>query len=188
MTSFQRTFRLAALAALLASGALAAQETAASEPESLPKPTNRLGTRFINAPTPFTVGSRHRFELLFTHRFLQPVQDGDEHNRWGLDSGADIGIGVTYGATDHFDLAVYRSSFQENYELSAKYLIAEQSPHVPLSVGVRLGADLLLQENVEDADRPFAQLLLAREFAPGVSLVLSPSWVHDTPRLRDAFN
>src|SRR6185436_3896982 len=38
------------------------------------------------------------------------------------------------------------------------------------------------------ADRPFAQIVLARSFAPGVSLVLSPSWVRDTPRLRDAFN
>ncbi len=185
MRIFQRIFRLVALAVLLTSGAVAAEEAAASDPE--PQQTNRLGTRFINAPTPFTVGHR-RFELLFAHRFHQTVEDGDEHNLWGLDSGADIGIGVSYGVTSHLDVGVFRSSFQENFELSAKYLVAEQSPRVPLSVGFRLGADLLRQERVEDADRPFAQLLLAREFAPGVSLVLSPSWVRDTPRLRDAFN
>jgi hypothetical protein len=158
--------------------AAAAQEPPQREP---------IGTRFIDTPTPFTVGSR-RVELLFTHRFQQTVQDGDDHNLWGLDGGSDVGIGVAVGLTPRFDLGVFRSSFQESFELSAKYLVAEQSPRIPLSIGVRAGADLLRREGVEDADRPFVQLLLARRFAPGVSLVVSPSWVRDTPRLRDAFN
>jgi hypothetical protein len=41
---------------------------------------------------------------------------------------------------------------------------------------------------VEDPTRPFAQILLARKLAPGVNLLVSPSWVRDTPRLRNAFN
>jgi Membrane bound beta barrel domain (DUF5777) len=171
------------LAALLVAGAVSAQEAAVPEPAQ----PNPLGTRFIDMPTPFTIGSR-RVELLFTHRFQQTVQDGDDHNLWGLDGGSDVGIGLGLGVTQHLDVAFFRSSFQENFELSAKYLVAEQSPRVPISIGVRAGANLLRREGVEDADRPFAQLLLARELAPGVSLVLSPSWVRDTPRLRDAFN
>src|SRR5918992_1296791 len=35
---------------------------------------------------------------------------------------------------------------------------------------------------------PFRQLLLARRLARGVNLLVSPSWVADTPRLADAFN
>jgi hypothetical protein len=180
------SFSFCLAAALLAASALSAQEAAAPEPEE-PVQRQPLGTRFIDMPTPFTVGSR-RIELLFTHRFQQTVQDGSEHDLWGMDGGADVGIGLTLGATPHLDLGFFRSSFQENFELSAKYQIAEQSPRVPLSIGFRTGADLLRRKGVVDADRPFAQILLARRFAPGVSLVLAPSWVRDTPRLRDAFN
>src|SRR6266545_155945 len=173
-----------ALAALLVPGASFAQD----QPQEAERPEpNPLGTRLIDTPTPFTIGSR-RVELLFSHRFQQTVQDGDSHNLWGMDGGADVGIGLGLGVTRHLDLAVLRSSFQENFELSAKYLVAEQSPRVPLSLGLRVGADLLRREGIEDADRPFIQLLLARELVPGVSLVLSPAWVRDTPRLRDAFN
>src|SRR5262249_40944383 len=50
------------------------------------------------------------------------------------------------------------------------------------------GVDHLRRPGVEDPTRPFAQLLLSRRIAPGVNLLLSPSWVRDTPRLRNAFN
>jgi hypothetical protein len=172
------------LAFMLAAGSAAAQE--AADPYE-PVPRDPLGTRLIAVPTPSTLGSR-RLEVLFTHRFHQTVQDGDESDLWGLDSGSDVGIGLAYGVTSHLDVALFRSSFQENFEVSAKYLFLEQAPRVPVTVGVRAGANLLRREGVEDADRPFVQLLLARRLAPGVSLLLSPSWVGDTPRLRDAFN
>lgn len=178
--------RSLALVALLSATAAAAQETAAPGPYE-PVRRDPLGTRLIDLPTPYTVGSR-RVEVLFTHRFQQTVQDGDESSLWGLDSGSDVGIGLTWGVTSHLDLALFRSSFQENFEISAKHLVLEQAPRVPVTVGVRAGANLLRREGVEDADRPFAQLLLARRLAPGVTLLLSPSWVRDTPRLRDAFN
>ena len=195
MTRLQRTFRLMAMAALLSAGAAAAQEaqeaaaaqeTAAADPDA-PVRQDPLGTRLVNTPTPYTLGSR-RLEIVFTHRFHQTVQDGDESNLWGLDSGADVGIGFTYGVASRLDLGLYRSSFQEDFEVSAKYLIAEQSQRMPFSLGVRAGANLLGRDGVEDAERPFVQLLLVRRFAPGVNLVLSPSWVRDTPQLRNAFN
>lgn len=198
MSTLRRAGRLKALmalavAALLSAGSAMAQEAAAPDPEAAapdpdaPVRQDALGSRLVDTPTPFTVGSR-RLEIVFTHRFHQPVQDGDESNLWGLDSGADVGIGFTYGVASRLDLSLYRSSFQENFELAAKYLVVEQSARVPFSLGVRAGADLLRQEEVQDASRPFVQLLLVRRFAPGVNLLLSPSWVRDTPRLRDAFN
>jgi hypothetical protein len=147
-----------------------------------------LGTVLINGATPYTLGSR-RLEVLFTHRFQQPVnQGGDSHNLWGLDSGADVGIGLAWGATSHLDLSVYRASFQEDFELAGKLLVFEQAPRVPLTIAVRAGVDHLRRPGVEDPTRPFAQLLLARKLAPGVNLLVSPSWVRDTPRLRNAFN
>src|SRR6185295_12259167 len=39
-----------------------------------------------------------------------------------------------------------------------------------------------------DRERPFAQVLLARRLGEGVTLLVAPSFVRDTPRLRNAFN
>ncbi|MFL6192779.1 MAG: DUF5777 family beta-barrel protein [Thermoanaerobaculia bacterium] len=150
-------------------------------------PNDGLGTRLINGPTPYPVKA-HKWEVLFTHRFQQPANEGSSHDLWGLDSGADTGIGVAVGLTSRLDLALYRVSFQEDYEVAGKMLLLRQASGAPLTLSARAGADFLRRPGVEDSTRPFAQLLLARRFAPGVNLLLSPSWVADTPRLKNAFN
>lgn len=148
---------------------------------------DELGTRLINMATPYTVRARG-LEVMFIHRFRQTVQDGDSSNLWGMDSGSDVGIGLAYGITRHLDVSVLRSSFQEDFELASKLLILEQAQRVPLTVGLRAGVDHLERDGVEDPTRPFAQLLLSRRLWPGVNLLVSPSWVRDTPRLRNVFN
>jgi hypothetical protein len=172
----------------------AAAAGAAPAGESYVVPAHRpdagelVGSRLIDVATPFTIG-RRRLELLFTHRFDQPVNQGaNAHNLWGLDSGADVGIGFTYGVLRRLDLSVYRSQFQEDYELAAKLQVLDQSPRVPLSAAVRAGANLLGRTGVADPRRPFAQLLLGRDLAPGWNLFLSPSWVRATPLLHNAWN
>lgn len=172
------------LAALLQGSPAMAQDAGPYDPVR----RDPLGTILINGPTPYTLGSR-RLEVLFTHRFQQPVNEGgSSHNLWGLDSGADVGLGLAWGATQHLDLSVYRASFQEDFEFAGKFLVFEQAPRIPLTVAVRAGFDYLRRPGVEDPNRPFAQLLLARKLAPGINLLVSPSWVRDTPRLRNAFN
>jgi len=147
-----------------------------------------VGSRLIDIATPFTIG-RRRLELLFTHRFDQPINQGaNAHNLWGLDSGADVGIGFTYGVLGRLDLSVYRSQFQEDYELAGKVQLVEQGPRVPLSAAVRAGADLLGRPGIVDPHRPFVQLLLGRGLARGWNLFLSPTWVRATPLLHDAWN
>jgi Membrane bound beta barrel domain (DUF5777) len=146
-----------------------------------------LGTRLIDTPTPWTVRAR-TLEVLFTHRFHQAINDGDEHNLWGLDSGADVGLGLGLGLTRHLDVELLRSSFEEDYELAGKFLIVEQAQSVPLSVAVRGGVDRLGRAGAVDPTRPFAQLILSRRLAPGVNLLASPAWVRDTERLRNAWN
>ena len=181
----------AALAALFSAGLAAAQETSpyVPPPAGPYEPVRRdpVGTRLVNGATPFTVGG-HRLEALFTHRFRQPISDSDSHDLWGLDSGSDVGIGLSFGATDHLDLSFYRASFQEDFELAGKFLFFEQAARVPLTISLRAGADLLRRPGVADSNRPFVQLLLARRLARGVNLLVSPSWVADTPRLENAFN
>lgn len=162
---------LAVLAVL--SGPLAAQE--------------ELGTRLVNVPTPYPVAARN-LEVIFLHRFHQPVQDGSAANLWGLDSGADVGLGLAWGLTSRLDVALLRSSFQEDFELAGKLRVLEQGERMPVTLALRAGVDRVERNGIEDPTRPFAQLLLARRFGNGLSLFVSPSWVRDTPRLRNAFN
>jgi len=179
-----RTLVLALLVtALLAARPAAAQEDDADQPVR----RDSLGTILINGATPYTLGAR-KIEVLFTHRFQQAIQDGDSHDLWGLDNGADVGIGLAWGATPKLDLSLYRASFQEDFELAGKFLAFEQSRRLPLTMAARAGIDHLRRPGVEDPTRPFVQLLLARKIAPGVNLLVSPSWSRDTPRLRNAFN
>ena len=195
---------MAAMPAMLAAPAraqeTAAQETAARETAAEPvkpdlhgphephEPHDPIGTRLIDVPTPVTVGAK-TFELIFTHRFHLPVNEGGSFsNLWGMDSGADTGIGLAWGATRNLDLSLYRSAFQENFELAGKLRLFEQAPRVPLSLAVRAGADRLEREGVEEPTRPFVQVLLSRQMRPGWNLLLAPSYVRDTPRLRNAFN
>jgi hypothetical protein len=173
---------LAALAAVAADTA-AAQETGPYEPVR----RDPLGTRLINVATPYPVRAR-TLEVLFTHRFQQRVNHATSHDLWGLDGGADTGIGLAYGVTPGLELELYRSSFLETFEVSGKFLFLEQAAKVPVTVALRAGVDRLERPGAADPTRPFAQLLLARRLAPGVNLLLAPSWVGDTPRLKDAVN
>jgi hypothetical protein len=175
------------MAVLLAAGPAAAQELPPENGADRPVGRDALGTILINGVTPYTLGAR-KLEVLFTHRFQQAINDGDSHNLWGLDNGADVGIGFVWGAAPRLDLSVYRASFQEDFELAGKFMAFEQSRRIPLTMAVRAGVDHLRRPGVEDPTRPFAQLLLARRIAPGVNLLVSPSWARDTPRLRNAFN
>src|SRR4051812_2064223 len=104
------------LAAVLAAALFGAARLAAQDPYE-PVRRDALGTRLIDMPTPYTVRD-HSPEVLFIRRFQQAIQDGDKHNLWGLDSGADIGLGLAWGLTPHLDVALLRSSFQEDYELA----------------------------------------------------------------------
>ncbi|MBV8200658.1 MAG: hypothetical protein JOZ15_08540 [Acidobacteria bacterium] len=170
-----------------AGGAQAGDEAYLAAPVQ-PAAAEPVGSRLIDLATPSTIG-RRRLELLVTHRFNQPVNQGSSaHNLWGLDSGADVGIGFTYGLLRKLDLSVYRSQFQEDFELAAKLQVLEASPHLPLSAAVRAGADLLGRQGVQDPHRPFVQLLLGGHLAAGWNVFASPSWVRATPLLRDAWN
>lgn len=146
-----------------------------------------IGTRNINAPMPWTVG-RGAWESIFAHRFNLPINDGDYHNLWGLDSGAEIGLGVTYGFSRYTQFEIFRSTFQETWEPSLKFLILEQAPAVPFSFAVRIGADLPNNDGVEDDFRPFIQVPISRQLRPGMNLLLVPTYIRYTSTLKDAFN
>ena len=142
----------------------------------------------INLPTPFTMGAK-RWELYFGHRFRGTINhEGDGHNLWGLDGGADVTLGVGYGLTRWLDISLQRARVEEDFELALKASLWREDSGAPLSVALRAGADFLERENVPDPSRPFAQLALSRTVAERFQIFVAPSWVQDTPRLRNAFN
>jgi Membrane bound beta barrel domain (DUF5777) len=163
----------------------------AAEPPTIdpyrPLVQDAVGTRLVNIATPLTSG-RRGLEVLFTHRFSEPVQDGSAHDLWGLDSGADTGIGLTLGITAHLDIEVYRSSFLETWELAAKFEVLRQAERLPFSLAARAGCDVTSARGAADRERPFVQILLGRRFRPGWNLFVAPTFARETPRLRNAFN
>jgi hypothetical protein len=172
-------------------GAPAPGQAAPDEPYLPPKRQaaviDPLSTRLINVATPVTTGARG-LELQITHRFRLPVQQGSSSDLYGLDSGADVGFGLSAGIGRSLDVSFYRSSFEADYELSAKLLVLRQGPGMPLSLAVRGGVDLPGLAGVLPHTRPLAQLLISTRLAPGFNILVSPSWVSDTPRLRNAYN
>jgi hypothetical protein len=169
----------------LAAG-LAALPVAAAEPPPTPRQEG-VGSRLITAHTPHTLGARV-LQATVDFRMSQTVQDGSERDLWGIDGGADVGLGLAVGVASRLDLELYRSSFNETYEPALKLALWRPRDGFPLTAALRAGADLVRQPGVEDRDRPFGQFLLGLRLARGVHLFVAPACVRSTPRLRDACN
>lgn len=189
MISLHRALLLVAVVCS-ASPALAQQqpEGATAEPAAA-EPAIRapIGTRVVNTSTPFTTGAR-RWELLFAHRFRGTLNDGSAHDLWGLDKGSDVTLAAGYGLTGDLDLWLARSSIEEDFEFAAKWRFLAEARGAPISAALRVGVNVLGSKAATDATRPFVQLPLARSIGRRAVLLAVPSWVRDTPRLRNAFN
>ena len=147
-----------------------------------------LGSYFLNLPTPRTLPAR-TWEVRFTHRFSQPINEGDENSLWGLDSSADIGIGVAWSPRRDLDLEVFRSDIEDNWELSGKFAVLKQAPSFPVSITARAGADVRTEPGIED-DRvsPFAQVIVSRRMNARFELFAIPTYAANSGPFDHAFN
>ncbi len=167
----------AALAVLLLPAAAPAQ--ALAQPE--------LDDRLINLPTHKTVGYG-TLEAVFTHRFSQTVDDGDFQNLYGLDSAADIGLGLTLGFAPRWEAGIYRSSFQKQWELGLKRSALRQGSSSPLGLGIRFGGGYRTADGIDDRATGFVQVTVSRRLGPALDLFLVPMYASDTPSLTNAVN
>ena len=147
----------------------------------------RLGSDLINLPTPRTLPTG-TWEVRFTHRFSEPINDGDEHSLWGLDSSADIGIGLAYAPTANLQFGVFRTDVLDNIEASFKYALVREAPSFPLSVSFRGGVDWHTEEGTDDSTGGFAQAILSRRVGPGAEVFAVPTWASDAGSFDHAFN
>ena len=134
--------------------------------------------------------------LLITHRFSSPVQGSSFHSLFSFDSGADIGLGLSYVPVQNLELAVLRNKSLEDYEFSAKYRALSVADGL-LTAAVRGGADYRAQRFLSDRTSWFGQGIVAVTILSRVRLSALPTYTSRTegqitglliPAGRDVFN
>jgi hypothetical protein len=104
------------------------------------------------------------WEVRFSHRFNQSVDGNGIHSLFGLDSGANVGLGLSYVPFRDFEIALTRQSTLETYEGSLKYALMQQARALPFSVALRAGIDYRNARSLEDRSSYFAQAIISRQF------------------------
>jgi uncharacterized beta barrel domain-containing protein DUF5777 len=172
---------LAAAAALALAGSLRADEpdanASAAPPPKPPEGAIIIVLPSVDVPRPGTLG------LLFTHRFTQPLNQSNRHTLFSFDSGADIGIGLSYAPVAGLDVSFYRSSSIDIYELAAKYHALTKGP---FGLAVRGGYDWRTEagaifDAVPDYSRGgfFGQVVAAVDIGSRARFSIVPTYVSE---------
>src|SRR5438128_2323673 len=137
-----------------------------------------LGDVLLSLPSSHMPSSK-TWEVKFTHRFNQSLDQGSfsdrVHSLFGLDSNADVGIGLSYVARPDLQLSFYRSNALDDIEIGAKCLVFQQAPALPLTTAVRVGGDWRTERDLSDRTSVFAQAILSRQFGRRAELTLIPT-------------
>jgi len=172
----------AALCLLLSAVSLSAQVQNAYTPVT-PLP---LGDVLLSLPTSH-MSLQGTWEIRFTHRFNQSIDQGSFsdriHSLWGLDSNADVGIGLSYVPVRDLELSAYRSNALDDIELGAKYDVFQQARAIPFSAAVRVGGDWRTEADLNDRTSVFAQAILARQFGKRAEISILPTFVTNAGRV-----
>lgn len=150
-------------------------------------PDMPIGSRLVNLPTYRSPGAS-TLELIFTHRFSQTASDAGGYDWLGLDSAADVGIGLTLGLTRRLAVEVYRTSFFKQVEGAVRWDATRQGDSFPFSVALRGGVDYRGARGVEDRWSGIVQVIVARRLGHSLELLAVPTFASDTPTVRNAFN
>jgi hypothetical protein len=122
----------------------------------------------------------------FTHRFNQSIDQGSlsdrVHTLFGLDSNADVGIGLSWVAYRDLQFSFTRSNVLDDIELAAKYIVVQQAPAIPLSAAVRAGGDVRTEGGLRDRTSVFAQVILSHQFGRRAEVFAIPTYVTNAGR------
>lgn len=144
-----------------------------------------LGDTLLSLPTSHIPGSGS-WEVKFTHRFNQSLDEGSVsdrvHSLWGLDSNADVAIGGSYALRQDLEVSLLRSNALDDIELGAKYLVMQQAPALPVSVALRSGMDWRTERELRDRTSWFAQAIVSRSFGSRVEVFAIPTFVTNAGR------
>jgi hypothetical protein len=150
-----------------------------------PSPQIPLGDALFSLPTSH-IPSTGTWEIKFTHRFNQSLDQGNAsdriHSLFGLDSNADVGIGLSYSPHRDLQFSFVRSNVLDDIELAAKYVVVQQAPAFPFSIATRVGGDIRTEKNLEDRNSVFGQLILSHQFGSKAELFVIPSYATNAGR------
>jgi hypothetical protein len=173
------------LGLLAAGGPLEAQETptpaapADEKPAEKEKPAYRPieSNVIINLPS-VEVPREGTLTFLVTHRFQEPIQDGNINNFFTLDTENKWGFGLWYAPTRNLNIGGYRSSNLNVYEASVQY----ELPSVcGFGSSLRAGGDWRTDPGASSPRSSFfAQAILAYSFGPYVRFTAVPTYLQRT--------
>ena len=172
MTSRLLGWLAAASCLLLAASALAQTTTPYTPLQPIP-----VGDLLLTLPSSH-IPAQGTGEIRFSHRFNQSIDQGHAfRSLFGLDSGANVGIGLSYVPFRDVQLALLRTNTLETYELSAKYVVTQQARSLPFSTAVRAGADARTQQGIDDRTSFFVQGIVSRQFGNRFDLYAVPTYI-----------
>jgi hypothetical protein len=148
--------------------------TAAPQPKKETKWGERVNdaSKVVDLPAPVHL-RKGAFEMHIQHRFLEGLPDSMPGDAFGVDSGANINLGVNYAVTDRFSLGVSRARFNQIIAWTGTYEIQtrKESPWKMSLLGGVEG-----QRNFERQYSPYLQLATRFDYK-GVSLYVVPTAV-----------
>jgi hypothetical protein len=174
-------FKVGLLLAITAAP-LFAQEPPAPEP---PRPLE--GSRIINLPSA-EVPAKGTLSVLFSHRFEKALNEADFHNFFTFDSGAGIGLGISYAPLESLEVSLDRSSIEEDYELAAKCRFLRAAEGRPFALALRVGGNARAKQDIEDHYAFFAQGIASVALGSRIRLTAIPTYVSNTALFHDVFN
>ena len=131
---------------------------------------------------------KHDLDLRIRHHFGDiGGRFGSAHTLYGLDVATDLFIGLDYGVTDDFTVAIGRSKQDELFNFSGKYKLLKQKTNGVMPVNMTLFAQLgwIAREPLNEsefaqyADRfsYFFQSIISRKFSSRLSLEVMPGFL-----------
>jgi len=166
---------------------LLATGVAAQSNQYTPTTPIPLGDTYLSLPSSHIAGNGS-WEVKFTHRFNQSLDQGSfsdrVHSLWGLDSRADVGIGLSYAVRRDLQFSFYRSNALDDIEFGAKYIVIQQAPVIPFSIALRGGGDFRTERDQSDRTSFFAQAIVSRQFGRRAEIFAIPTFVTDAGRKR----
>ncbi len=155
-------------------GGGAPQMTSVSTPKVEPKWGDRVNdsSKVLDLPAPAHL-RKGAFEMNIQHRFFEGLADSRPGDAFGVDSGANINLGVNYAITNRFSLGVSRARIDEIIAWTGTYEI-QTSKESFWKMSVLGGVEG--QRNFEQQFSPFLQVAASIDYK-GLRLYTVPTLV-----------
>lgn len=144
-----------------------------------------LGDTLLSLPSS-QIPTQGTWEVKFTHRFNQPLNEGDlgdqVHGLFGLDTNADVVFAFSKVIGRNLQLSLSRSNTNDTLEGAVKYVVLQQAPAVPFTLTLRGGADWRTERNLDDRVSLFAQAIVSRRIGTRAEVFALPTFATNAGR------